>query len=54
MERPKLARGLSYVAKKSRRLISLYEEYPESPTQFPKWRDKLMKEITEAYTKLGL
>jgi hypothetical protein len=54
VERPKLARGLGYVAKKSRRLISLYEEYPESPTEFPKWRDKLMKEITEAYAKLGL
>jgi len=54
MERPKLARGLSYVAKKSRRLISLYEEYPESPTQFPKWRNKLMQELNEAYTRLGL
>jgi len=54
MERPRLARNLSYIAKKSRSLINLYQEYPESPKMFPSWRNKMMRELTEAYTRLGL
>jgi len=54
MERPRLARGLSFVAKKSRRLISLYEEYPKYPQAFQKWRDKFIYELNDAYLRLGV
>lgn len=54
MERPMLARGLSYVAKKSRRLINLYGEYPESPKTFPKWHERFLQELNDAYNRLGL
>ncbi|MCX8203304.1 MAG: NAD(P)/FAD-dependent oxidoreductase [Nitrososphaeria archaeon] len=53
-ERPKLARGLSYVADKSRGLISLYLEYPERPEGFERWRARLLRELREANEKLGI
>lgn len=50
-EKPKLARGLSYVVNKSRKLINLYSQYPETPNNFPAWRNKVLHELSEAYAR---
>ncbi|MDJ0270409.1 MAG: NAD(P)/FAD-dependent oxidoreductase [Aigarchaeota archaeon] len=52
-EEPQLARGLQFTANKSRRLISLYKEYPESSAKFPEWHKKFMAELEEAFNRFS-
>jgi len=52
-QEPQLARGLQYTAKKSRRLISLYREYPESSAGFPAWHRRFRAELEEAYRRFS-
>jgi flavin-dependent dehydrogenase len=52
-ERPKLAKGLRLTAEKSRRLIALYEEYPESPMGFEAWHRRFSAELNDAITRLS-
>ena len=49
----RLARGLHYTAVKSKQLMQLYANYPQSPDGFTKWHNKFMAELQEAYARLS-
>jgi len=50
---PGLAKGLRLTAEKSRRLISLYSQYPESPEGFEAWHKRFLAELQDAYERLS-
>lgn len=52
-QEPALARNLQYTANKSRRLIKLYMEYPESSKGFPQWVKRFRRELAEAYERFS-
>ncbi len=52
-EDPALAKGLKLTAEKSRRLIALYEKYPEDPSGFEAWHRRFLAELRDAYSRLS-
>ncbi len=52
-EDPELAKGLRLTAEKSRRLITLYGQYPEEPSGFEKWHKRFLAELNDAYRRLS-
>jgi flavin-dependent dehydrogenase len=52
-QRPLLAKGLRLTAEKSRRLISLYNEYPTSPVGFERWHRRFIVELRDAVSRLA-
>lgn len=50
---PGLAKGLRLTAEKSRRLIALYNRYPESAKDFEDWHKRFTAELQDAYQRLS-
>jgi len=48
-----LARGLSYTAKKSHKLMGHYANYPKTPEEFPKWHAGFMEELRKAHARIS-
>ncbi len=46
-----LARGLRYTVEKSASLVEINLGYPESPTGFAQWKERLAKELAETVAK---
>ena len=46
-----VANGLRYTVRKHEALQELYNQYPESPYEFPGWHKQLTRELNEAYVR---
>lgn len=48
------AEGLKYTAEKNGWLVQHYRKYPKTPEGFPKWHDRLLHELNEAFERFEI
>ena len=48
------AEGLKYTADKNKVLLECYNNYPNTPEEFPIWHNTLMKELNEAFERFEI
>lgn len=54
LRRPKLARNLRYIANESKKLSDINLDFPQSPTGFEEWRNRLHHELAEAFDRFSI
>ncbi|MDG6907425.1 MAG: hypothetical protein JRN20_16760 [Nitrososphaerota archaeon] len=54
LKQPKLVRNLRYVANESKKLSDIILDFPESPTGFDEWRNRLHRDLAEAFDRFPI